>query len=283
MLNSEPKSGKSKIIIILVIAAAGLGILYWPTLRWLVNVWMTSDFYSHGFLVPLIAAFFVWTKREHLKNRNPSIIGVFVLITGVLLYILGHIWEFKFMSALSLWLVLASLVLFTFGIKTAKHLTFPWLYLLFMIPFPFVETLTYRLQEISLFFSSALLRLVGLPIATSGADIYLGTSIFTIGIPCSGIDSLIALMALAAVYVYFLDGSVPKRVILFVLAIPIAIVSNILRITSIILVAHLFNIQNATGWYHDLASPLMFFIGFLLLIFVGYLMRFRFKFEKAGI
>ena len=270
---------KPKKIVILVSAFIILLFIYWPTFRWLVSSWLSSDYYSHGFLVPMVSGFFVWTKREHLQRREPSIIGVPLFLLGALLYALSFLWEIRVLGALSLLIVITALVFSVFGVRTARMMLFPLVFLVFMIPAPFVPDIAYRLQEISVLSSSWLLGVLGLPITSSGPEIYLKNATFTIGLPCSGINTLIALLALTAIYGYILTGSVFKRVILFILAFPIAIVANILRITTVIMVAYYFNIQAATGWYHDISSPLFFILAVLVLILIGRIMKCRFNYQ----
>ena len=270
---------KPKTIIILIVTVAILCLIYWPTLRWLVNSWLSSDYYSHGFLVPLVSGLIVWTKRGHLQNRETSIIGVFLLVLGALLYALNFFWEIRVLGVLSFLIVLAAIVFYIFGIRTVRAMLFPLVFLVFMIPLPLIQDLAYRLQEISVYSSSWLLNMLGLPITSSGPEIYLKNNTFTIGLPCSGINTLIALMALTAVYGYILTGSIYRRVSLFILAFPIAIVANVLRITTIIVVAYYGNIETATGWYHDLSSPLFFMIAFLALVLAGRIMQCRLNYE----
>ena len=148
-----------------------------------------------------------------------------------------------------------------------------------MIPFPFVTDLAFRLQQTSVDSSSRLLKITGLPVTSSGPQIFLNNATFTVGIVCSGINTLVALLALAAVYVYVLAGNTYKRIGLFILAFPLAIAGNVLRITSIIIVAYFLSVQDATGWYHDFSSPLFFFIEFLILILVGRIMKCRINYE----
>jgi exosortase len=264
---------KRKSIIILIVTVALLTLIYWPVFRWLVNSWLSNDYYSHGFLVPLVSGLLVWTKREYLNKREPSIIGGYLLVLGALLYALSYFWGIKVLGALSLLVVITALVFSFFGVRIARILIFPLVFLVFMIPAPFMGDISFRLQEISVMSSSWLLGALGLPITSSGPDIYLKNTIFTIGLPCSGINTLVALLALTAVYVYILTGPVYKRVILFILAFPIAIAANILRITSIMIVAYYSNIETATGWYHTLSSPLFFAIAFLALVLIGRIMR----------
>jgi exosortase len=267
-----------KITIPLVIVVL-VALFYWPTFRWLVQSWLSNSYYTHGFLVPLITGFFIWTKRHELKTREPSIIGAFVLALGALVYIIGFVWDMRFLSAISLMIVLSGVVFLFFGTRAMRSIVFPLCFLIFMIPLPFIQEIGFYLQTISVHSSAWLLTAVGLPVTTIGPEIHLGDVTFTIGLPCSGINTLIALLALAAVYVYLLTGPFYKRAILFVSAFPLAILANVLRIASIILVANSCGEETAMGWFHDLSSPLFFIIAFLCLVLIGRLLRCRLRFH----
>jgi exosortase len=273
---------KKKSALILIITVALLGLIYWPTLRWLVNAWISNDYYSHGFLVPLVSGFFVWTKRKYLKTREPSVIGIILLVIGALIYIAGFVWQIRVLGGLSLLVVLTGLVFFIYGVKVAGKLVFPLVFLVFMIPAPFIQDVAYRLQEISVVSSSWLLETLGLPITSNGPEILLKTTTFTIGLPCSGINTLVALLALSAVYAYILTGSTIKRAVIFILAFPIAILANILRISTIIMVAYFASVETAVGWYHDISSPLFFAISFLILVLIGRLFKCRLNYNIFG-
>ncbi len=266
----------------IIITVAVLGLIYWPFLRWMVNSWLSSDYYSHGFLVPLVSAFFIWSKWDQLKERRPSLLGVFWLVAGAALYGFGLFYQIRYMGVLSLISVLVGLVFLIWGIRAARALVFPMVFLLFMIPFRFIQDLAYNLQYISVHWAALVVDAAGLPIYTVGTEIYLKDMVFTVGIVCSGINTLVALMALAAVYVYILKGNTCCRTVLFILAFPIAIAANILRIASIILVAYYFNVETATGWYHDLSSPLFFFIAFLVLVLIGWILKFKISYGILG-
>jgi exosortase len=262
-----------KRIVYSVPIAMAVCFFYWPTLRWLVSSWLSSDYYSHGFLVPLVSAAIVWTKHEQLKIREPSLFGMFWILLAAVLYALSISLEIRVFGPFSLLSLIIGLIWLFFGQRAIKTLAFPLVFLLFLIPFPFIPDLAYRLQEVSVFSSSHLVEIFGLPITSSGAEIYLQNTVFTVGIPCSGINSLVALLALSAVYAYILKGPLAKRIGLFILAFPIAIIANILRIVSIIMVAYFHNVQTAAGWYHDISSPLFFLLAFLAVILAGWIMK----------
>ncbi len=270
---------KPRTVTVFLFIVATLSLFYWPTFRWLVNSWLSNDYYSHGFLVPVISGFFIWTKRNQLVERNPSIIGTLVLALGALMYILGFTLEMRFLSGLSLITVIVALFLSILGTRVTRTMILPLVFLLFMIPPPFIQDFGYQLQKISAHSSAWFLETIGLPITSSSPEIYLGDTTFTVGLACSGTNTLVALLALSAVYIYVLSGPLSKKVLLFVLVFPIAILANVLRISSIIMVAHYHNVETATGWYHDLASPVFFFIAFLFLILLGWLVKCKLNYD----
>jgi exosortase len=275
MKNLKPNIGKIALIIIPAIICL---ILYWPSIRWMVISWLSSDYYSHGFLVPIISSYFIWAKRKYLHNKF-SFFSVVLFIAAAFLYILSYIWFIRVFGIISLLCVITGLVFSFWGVKGARILVFPLIFLLFMVPFWFIQDLANSLQYISVHWAANIVDVLGLPISTIGNEIHLGKIVFTIGIVCSGINTLVALMALSAVYAYILKGSFFKRTILFILAFPIAIAANVLRISSIISFAHFFDVKAATGWYHDVSSPIFFFLAFLVLILIARIMKLRINYD----
>jgi exosortase len=285
---------------IVLTVAAVLILVYWPTLRWLVNSWLSNPYYSHGFLVPLVSGFFVWTKRRELRGGEPSIAGAFVITAGAFLYIMGFAWAMRFLPAISLPVVLGGISLSFLGIRATKAILFPLCFLIFMMPLPPIQEMGYTLQEWSVHSSAWILSTLGLSVTTVGPEIHLEDTVFTIGLACSGINSLIAMMALAAVYTFVLVepfhnravrlaaavptgplgdrlrlvsiklmANYPARAFLFAAAFPMALLGNILRIVSIILIANYWGVDAASGLYHDISSPLFFILSFLLLMLLG--------------
>ncbi len=240
-----------------------LFLLYWRPFVWLVHSWLSSPYYGHGFLVPLIAGYIAWTKRGELQRTAPSWAGVVLLGLGLLLYLLGFIRAMIFLSAISLLPVLAGLVLYFYGPRGVRTMTFPLCFLLFMIPPPFISEVGYWLQYLSAHGSAWLVQVFGLPTTLTGAEIQLGDSTFVVGLPCSGMNTLIALLALAAIFIYLLRGSFYKKVILFILAFPLAILANVFRISSLLLVANHLGAEAAEGFFHGFSSLLFFLLAFL--------------------
>jgi len=68
-------------------------VLFYHTFRHLINDWANDDNFSHGFLIPFIAGYMIWLKKEELKLIvvKPSNIGLIVILAGVLMHILGNV------------------------------------------------------------------------------------------------------------------------------------------------------------------------------------------------
>jgi len=251
-------------------------LLYLPTLIWLVRSWLHNPYYSHGFLIPLVSAIIAWSKRGELKETRLNNAGVVVLAFGAGLYILGFVRDLRYVSAISLIVVLFGLVLSLYGTRVARSMAFAIGFLIFMIPMPFVGDVAFDLQRLSIHSSGWLLRVSGMPITVTGNLIILEDSTFSVGLPCSGLNTLIALMAFTALYAYLLAGSSSKRVLLFLCSVPVALLANILRIASIVVVAHFYDKDFAAGFYHDVSSLLFFLMALLCIALIGKILGIRF-------
>ncbi|HDS45775.1 MAG TPA: exosortase/archaeosortase family protein [Methanomicrobia archaeon] len=262
------KLPKTPFVILLILA-----LLYARTFQWLVRAWLNDPYYSHGFLVMIIAGFFTWRafrtfEPSEVRDPAPYQKGLIVFAVGLFLYTAGFITLFPFLMALSFLFTLSGLVLFFYGKPLMRALLFPIAYLMFAIPLPaeFLDLLGYQLQALSARYPAALLTLLGIPVTRVGAEIYLADAAFTIGLPCSGMNSLIALLALAALFTVLLQCAWYRKVALFCSAVPIALFANITRVTALLLIGHRYGAETATGFYHTLFSPLLFIIAFICLI-----------------
>lgn len=220
-------------------------------------------------LVPILSF-----DRKLGIEAKPSIVGILILTVGAVLYLLSFSLDIRWIGALSLIIVLLGLSLSFLGIRLTGKIAFPLVFLVFMIPPPFIQDLGFELQKVSVNISTWLLNL-GLSVTREGSEIYLEgiNQPFIVDIVCGGINSFVALIALGTVYIYVLKGPIINRLMLLILMGPIAILSNTLRITSIILVAYYIEEDFARGIYHDISSPLFFFIAFGLMILLGWILR----------
>jgi len=257
-----------------IILAATIGlmiVIYSNTLIWLFTAWWSDPYYSHGVLVPLISGYLIWTKRALLSElpKEPSGLGIPVIVAGLLIHGVGLFRTIWFASAISIVIVLAGIILFIYGTDVMKSLLFPVSFLIFMAPIPFAPVIGAALQAPSAGLAATLVSALGIPATVTGAEIRLTECAFDVGAPCSGLRSIISLLTLAALYAYLLEGSIVMKATVFLSALPIAIAANVLRITTILLVANAYGSDVAMRFFHDFSSLLLFSISLIGLLIVG--------------
>ncbi|MBC8521059.1 MAG: exosortase/archaeosortase family protein, partial [Methanomicrobia archaeon] len=250
--------------------------LYFRTFTWLINAWLTDPYYSHGFLIPIISGVIAWRNIRNYKKEDefepePFKPAILIFAFGLILYVIGFITVFPFLSALSFLFTASGLILYFYGKTTMRSFLFPVSFLIFAIPLPLLllEKVAYVLQTVSARHSASIIELLGIPVERMGAEIHLQNAAFIVGLPCSGMNSLISLLALATVFIYILRCPRYKKAVLLSVTIPIAISANVLRVTSLLLLANAYGADTAIGFFHALFSPLLFIIAFIFLILVS--------------
>jgi exosortase len=186
------------------------------------------------------------------------------------------------LSALSFLFTLSGLILYFYGKSVMRALLFSVSFLIFAIPLPFVifEELTFVLQSFSARYSASIIELLGIPVDRIGAEVYLQNAAFTIGLPCSGMNTLISLLAMTALLVYLLRCSLYRKAALFCLAVPIAIGANIFRIVAILLVANAYGAEAAMKFFHYFSSVLLFLLAFFCLLIFAKIFRCKLSYSK---
>lgn len=275
-------SGKG-LVAFLILAILVVG-LYQPVLVNLVRQWWDDENYSHGFLIPLVTAYFVWERRERLAKLavSPSPFGLALLAAGIGMLLLGNVSAELFTTRVSLLVVLAGLVLYLFGREHLKTVAFPILYLLFMIPLPAIvfNAIAFPLQLFAARTATVMLQFMDIPVFREGNLITLANITLEVAEACSGIRSLISLLALAVTYAYFTQRQPWRRIVLGLSTVPIAIAANVSRVAGTGILAYLFGSQVAQGFFHDFSGWLIFLVAAVLLGVEGYFLSKLFR--QAG-
>ena len=248
-----------------------IALLFSSTFAWLVYNWINNSYYSHGFLVPLISAFFLWRRRDAFArhNRESNALGLVALAISLVAFLIAQVWQAYHLSALALIVLLVGLALYFLGERGARRIAFPLAFLLFMIPIPFINRLSPARESFTATASTGAVGLLGIPAVNLGSQIELQNSSFVVGAACSGLNSMVALATLVVVFIYILEGSNRAKLVLLGLAIPIAIVANIFRVSALLVIAHLFGAEAGMKYFHDYSSPVLFLLAFALLILVS--------------
>jgi len=259
----------------LPIVALGAAVLYlyFPVLVDLVIQWKWDEDSSHGFLIPIVSAYLIWQRREQLRKCwvKGSAWGYLVLLVGLILLIVSQAGTFGFPARLSLLVVLTGLTLFLGGSEILRVVSFPLAYLLFMIPLPApaLNQIAFPLQLQAARLATSTLDLLNVPVLREGNIINLPLMRLEVAEACSGIRSLISLLALAVIYAYFTQTRWGPRLALALSAIPIALVANAARVTLTGVLVETVDPRLALGFYHTFSGVVIFGLAFGLLVLEG--------------
>jgi exosortase len=259
--------------------------LYLQVIIGLVGDWWADSNYSHGFLVPLVSAYLVWKKKDKLKSleRKRSYFGFLILLLGLGIYIVGTAGAEYFSARFSLIIVLFGLVYYFNGKEWAKELLFPIAFLTFMVPIPNViyYAIAFPMQLLSSKLTQSVLHFIGLPSIRQGNIILLPNYSMEVAEACSGLRSLVSLLALGAFFAYITfpkdtnsDKSDLKRLILFLSVFPIAIGANIFRILITAIGAYVISPKLAEDFLHKLSGLIVFLISVFSLFIVSQVIKF---------
>ena len=244
--------------------------LYAAVLPPLITDWLDDPNYSHGFLVPGLSAYFVWDRRQTLAGLRPQPHwgGLVLLWCGLGMLLLVHLGAELFLMRSSMVVVLTALVWYLLGRHYVHALAFPLAFLLFMIPLPAIllNTITLPLQLLATQLSTFALQLVHLPVYREGNIIYLPHTTLEVVEACSGLRSLVSLLALAVVLAYITQRRLSTRWILALSAVPIALAANAFRIWATGVLAHQYGTHAAEGFYHTFVGWLVFVVTLGLLL-----------------
>ena len=244
-------------------------ILYGQVLVRLVDQWWSDPDYGHGFIVPLFAGYVIWQERDRLARitLRPAGIGLAVVFGALGLLLVGTLGAELFISRFSFLVLLTGMVLFLGGWQLLQALSFPLGYLILMIPLPAIiyNQITFPLQLIASRFASTCLRGGGVPVLREGNLIILPNYTLEVVEACSGIRSLLSLIALAIAYGYFVEKRWWVRILLVVLMFPIAVVSNGLRVMGTGFLTYGWGPESAEGFFHAFSGWLIFVTAMLML------------------
>lgn len=243
---------------------------YWPTLAELANRWTHESQYSHGYLVPAFAAAFLWMRRQSRPSWAPGFSwgGVAFLILALALRFSGAYLYFEWFDEISLLFALAALATLLGG-RAALRWSWPAIaFLAFMIPLPFAieQALTLPLQRVGTVASTYALQTLGLPALAEGNVILLNEHKIGVVEACSGLSMLVIFFALSTAFATVIRRPLWEKLVIVFSAIPIALISNIARITVTGVMYVIADPKLAQSVFHDWAGFLMMPFALVLLL-----------------
>ena len=271
--------------------ALALGFVYFMVLVKLGSDWWYDENYSHGLLIPFVIAFIMWQERSRFANvsaQPAAWLGAVGVAISTLMLWAGTAGAELFVQRLSLVLMLASVVVYFFGVRLMRFVAVPLFLLLLAIPIPQIvfNKIAFPLQLFASRCAVAAMSFFSIPVLRQGNVIELmplgATEPKKLAVveACSGIRSLMTLVTLAVIYAYFTTPKSPdskrltiaRSVILVLSAVPIAILTNALRVSGTGVLAHYYGTRVADGFFHSFSGWVVYIAAALLLFATGWIL-----------
>jgi len=233
-------------------------------LGWLLSAWNPTTDYEHGKLVPFIIIGLILYRFKELRAAmsEGSLWGLLWVLVGCLFFIAGYRTLQPRISVAGLPFIVWGGVYFLWGWQIARLTLFPLFFLWIAIPLPAFQQATTHLQLIATSMAHHGSGLFGVQTYTQGTTVLPVTGDWnplSIAHGCSGIRSLMALLMISAAWAYVARMAMWKRVLLFLSAVPLAIIGNALRVISIFVIAENGNAEWASTTWHDWSGLLLFY------------------------
>jgi exosortase len=234
---------------------------YWPVIGEMAGKWFNHPHYSHAFLVPTFSAYLLWRSRKEGRAGvpGPAWWGLLPLLVGAVLRVLGAVLYVSWLEMVSLLPVLWGIALLLGGWAGLRRSWVAIGFLGFMFPLPHrVENaLSGPLQHLASWASAYALQSVGLPAFREGNVIIVQEHHIGVVEACNGLGMLLLFFALTAAIALLSRRPWPDRLVLLLSAVPIALVSNVVRIVLTGVLTILAGQRWADLVFHDLAGWLM--------------------------
>lgn len=279
-----PARGGRPALLVGLALACGLLWAYWPTLVGLVQRWSSDPQYTHGYVIPVFALIVLWFRRSDFPaNLRPSWWGLVVVAVAVVLRLLGAALFIDWLDAGSLLPALAGLIVLAGGWALLGWSWPALAFLLFVVPLPYQADilLAHPLRSIATVCSTYGLQTLGIPALADGNVIIIDDLKVGVVEACSGLGMLMTFFALSTAVAFVVRRPLIDRGIIFVSAVPIGVLMNVLRITVTVFCFRFADAEVAKVVFHDVAGwimmPLALGVLWLELLFLE---RLRIPLEK---
>jgi exosortase len=246
----------------------------------MIQQWWSDPNYGHGFLVPLFAAYILWRERSRMREVpvQTSNWGLPIMLSAIGLLILGTLGSEHFTSRVSLLILISGIIVFLVGWQALRSVAFPIGYLVFMIPLPAIiyYQLTFPLQLLASRLGATGLVALGVPTVREGNLLMLPNCTLEVVEACSGVRSLLSLLAAVVGYAYMAEPGTWKRCALVAATVPIVIVSNGFRLVAIGMLSFFFGPAADSSLAHTVLGLAFFALALLSILLIHSLLR-RFK------
>ncbi|MDP4623700.1 MAG: exosortase/archaeosortase family protein [Akkermansiaceae bacterium] len=243
-------------------------------LGWLESNWNPGSDYEHGMLFPFVIAGLIGYQFKNLRAvaGKGSYLGLIAVFVGALFYVISCRTLQPRIGVGALPFLLWGGCYFLWGWRVAKLLAFPFFFFWLAVPLPSFQQATTGLQLLATSMAHHGSSLFGVETTVQGTTILPVRGDWEpldIASGCSGIRSLMALLMISSAWAYVAKIKMWQKAVLLLMALPLAIIGNTLRVTSIFVIAEYGDAEWAAGTWHDWSGLLLFYpfsLALLLLV-----------------
>ena len=229
---------------------------------WASRAWNSENNQEHSWFIMPIVLGLLWYHSGKIREarKEPSNLGLLWLLAGVVMFVAAVRMLDPRTAVVALPVVIYGGVLFLWGRAVARVFIFPCLFMLFMVPIGGFVQGTVSLQVFVADCVKMLSSLIGVRVVTEGTGLRAldGTFNFDIAEGCSGIRSLMAMITLSALYVHFTQRETWRQWVIFAGSIFFALIGNVGRVFSVVVVARFISEYFASHLYHDYSGFVFF-------------------------
>ncbi len=251
-----------------ILQQLGIGILifaflwsHWPQLKNLWNIWRTSDEYSSGLLVPFLAAYILWARREKIAQSRiqPFLWGLFAFIAAQALRYFGVFFMYGSAERIAMVLSIGSLVLLVFGRQVLNSILWVIVFLFLMLPLPrsVHSAVMLPLQNLAATWAVFFLETLGYSPVKRGNIIVLNDITIAVAEACNGLRMVMSFFVITALVVFLVRRRWWEKLVVIISSLPIALLCNAVRLTITTILSTMLLGQKWQAKFHNFGGYAM--------------------------
>ena len=250
-----------------------------PAILGLRFLFKRTEFYGHGYLVPLVAAYLAYGKRREIRaallRLEPPRAGALVALAAGSFELFMIVGDVGFLAGIGIPLVIGSAAWAVGGVALLRPLALPLAFLALMVPPPrfVLYEILFRLKLLVTHAAVALLQAVGTPVLAEGNQILIPDHTLFVADACSGLTSIVTMRPIACTVAYVLTRGIARRAIVVASVLPLALAANVVRVIVTVKLVPWIGIEAAQGSLHESFGLATYAVGTLAVIGVARLLR----------
>ena len=249
-----------------------LAYCFYPTFAWMWERWFARDsYYAHGLLIPIVSLYWLFRHRDKIAasyQENHPVWALGILLTAVAIQLFSSFFRVYFISCFAFVILLLGITGYLLGSAVFKKTWYPLSFLFLMIPLPLIF-IAHTTLQMKFFVSEIAVKMIGstgIQAVREGSYIHMPNAVMMVGDPCSGLRSFLAFLCLGFVFAYESQVPVWKKWVIISAGLPLAILSNVVRVFILGILAEIYGNEFIEGKVHDASGVFVFILALTLLL-----------------